>query len=168
MQNTNFVNPAFQAIFSAVSAQMPAITFAGIIGTYLITAGINIYFIPLPWLLSVPAALALQFGRFAIVFIDFLNPTGKRSIWPGLIASIATIAALVELWYSVSNLMPGNSEGIAVYLFLAMIVLSGYVLEINFIRKGYEAYSTGAKEGIPVNFRTRSNGQALPELSKTN
>ena len=167
MQNTNFVNPAFQVIFSGISAQMPAITFSGIVGTYLITAGINVYFIPLPLILSIPAALALQFGRFAIVFIDFLNVTGKRSIYPTLIASIATIAALVELYYSVFGILTDNNKAVSVYLFLGMIILSGYVLEINFIRKGHEAYQV--QQGRSDNFRTRSaNGQAMSELSKIN
>ena len=168
MQQTNFVNPAFQAIFRAVSDYMPSITFGGIIGTYLITAGINIYFIPLPLVLSIPAALALQFGRFAIVFIDFLNPTGKKSIWPGLIASTATVAALIELYYSVFSLLPSGSKAIAVYLFLAMIIVSGFVLEINFIRKGYEAYQVPKKGNFRSNGQAATNGQILPELPKVN
>ncbi len=166
MQQTNFVNPAFQAIFKAVSDFMPSITFGGIIGTYLITAGINIYFIPLPLILSIPAALALQFGRFAIVFIDFLNPTGKRSIWPGLIASTATVAALVELYYSVFSLMETGNKATAVYLFLSMIIISGFVLEINFIRKGYEAYQVSKTPNFRSNGQAAKNGQILPELPK--
>lgn len=166
---TNFVNPAFQAIFKSVTNYMPSITFGGIIGTYLITAGINVYFIPLPYLLSIPAAIALQFGRFAIVFIDFLNPTGKRSIWPSIIASTATVAALVELYYSIYTSTPNGEESIAVYLFLAMIIVSGYVLEINFIRKGYEAYGVN---GDQDNFRHTGEKSSLtkevPELQQTN
>ena len=166
---TNFVNPAFQAIFKSVTNYMPSITFGGIIGTYLITAGINVYFIPLPYVLSIPAALALQFGRFAIVFIDFLNPTGKRSNWPSIIASTATVAALVELYYSIYTSTPNGEESIAVYLFLAMIIVSGYVLEINFIRKGYEAYGVNGNQD---NFRHKGEKsnltQELPTLQQTN
>ena len=165
MRQTNFINPAFEAIFKNVSDYMPAITFIGIIGTYLITAGINVYFIPLPLILSIPAALALQFGRFAIVFIDFLHPTGKRSIYPSLIATGATIAALVELYHSVSGIMQ-QSEVIAVYLFLSMIIISGYVLELNFIRKGYEAYQAPKKDNFRSNGQAASNGQMLPELQQ--
>lgn len=165
MKQTNFINPAFEAIFRTVSEYMPVITFSGIIGTYLITAGINVFFMPLPLVLSIPAALALQFGRFAIVFIDFLNPTGTRSIYPALIATAATVAALVELYYSVNTIMQAG-ENIAVYLFLAMIIVSGYVLELNFIRKGYEAYQAPKKGNFRSNGQAATNGQILPELQQ--
>lgn len=167
---TNFVNPAFHSLFQSVTNYMPSITFGGIIGTYLITAGINIYFVPLPYLLSIPAALALQFGRFAIVFIDFLNPTGKKSSWPLIIASSATLAALVELYYSIHTSIPDVEKSVPVYLFLAMIIISGYVLEINFIRKGYEAYEVHSNQD---NFRHNtgtkgSTDQEMLKLQETN
>lgn len=140
----NFVNPAFAAIYEGITANMPAITFYGIIATYLITAALNVFFIPLPVYLAAPAALAIQFGRFAIVFMDFLNPTGRKSPWPALVATIATVTALVELAYSITGKFSGN-EFWAIFLFGGMVISMGYLLEINFISKGAEAFGMEKK-----------------------
>lgn len=143
VNSTNFQNPAFAAIFDRITASMPGITFYGIVGTYLITAALNVHFIPLPYLLSIPAALAIQFGRFAVVFMDFLNPTGTRSPWPPIIALAATGAALGELWFSLGAFEMEGNELWAVYLFGSMVIVLGFLLEINFIAKGAEAFGMG-------------------------
>lgn len=137
---SNFVNPAFREIFGAITAVMPQITFFGIIGVYLITAALNVYFIPLPVYLSVPAAIAIQFGRFAIVFMDFLNPTGRRSPWPGFIATVATVVAIIELGFSIQEMNWHGAKWWATFLFGSMAIAFGYLLEINFIAKGAEAF----------------------------
>jgi len=143
--NQKFANPAFASIFNGITAQMPGITFYGIIASYLITAALNVHFIPLPIFIAIPGALAIQFGRFAVVFMDFLNPTGTRSPWPGIVATIATVAALAELAFSLPA--SSNSEWWALMLFGSMVICSGYVLEMNFIRKGAEAFGmTGKKQ----------------------
>lgn len=146
--NRNFVNPAFAAIYDGITANMPGITFNGIVATYLVTAALNVFFIPLPWWLAAPAAAAIQFGRFAIVFMDFLNPTGRRSPWPALVATGATVAALAELAYSIQGRFEG-SEFWAILLFGGMVISMGYLLEINFIAKGAEAFGMGKKERTP-------------------
>jgi len=136
----NFKNPAFAEIYQGIESVMPQLTFYGIIAVYLITAALNVYFIPLPVYLSVPAALALQFGRFSIVFMDFLNPTGRRSPWPGTIATLATAVAITELAFSMRGFDFVGAEFWAIFLFGAMVIAFGYLLEINFISKGAEAY----------------------------
>lgn len=135
-----FVNPAFESIFDGITSQMPIITFAGIIGTYVITAGLTTYFIPLPLYLSIPAAVAIQFGRFAVVFMDFLNPTGHRSFWPPMIATTATIVASIELAFSILHLEFSDNKFWAVFLFGWMVIVFGYILELQFISKGAEAF----------------------------
>ena len=135
-----FVNPAFASIFDGITRNMPAITFYGIIATYLVTASLNVWSIPLPIYISVPAALAIQFGRFAVVFLDFLNPTGRRSTLPGVIATGATAVALIELAFSLQNLKMEGAEFWSLFLFGGMVIAFGYLLEINFIRKGAEAF----------------------------
>lgn len=137
---SKFVNPAFKEIFQGITSIMPQITFFGIIGVYLITAALNVYFIPLPVYLSVPAALAIQFGRFAIVFMDFLNPTGRRSPWPGVIATVATLVAIIELGFSIQEMQWVGSKWWSTFLFGSMAIAFGYLLEINFIAKGAEAF----------------------------
>ena len=143
----NFVNPAFLAIFKSITKFMPAITFYGIIGTYLITAALNVYFIPLPVYISVAAALAIQFGRFAIVFMDFLNPTGHRSVFPGLIATLATVVSLTELAFSIQDMGWAGPKFWSVMLFGSLMILFGYFLEINFIAKGAIAFGMSYEKG---------------------
>lgn len=139
----NFQNEAFAAIFEWITANMPALTFLGIIFIYSVTAALNVFFIPLPWYISTLAAIAIQFGRFSVVFMDFLNPTGKRSVWPPIVASVATVVAVVELAYSIQGRFVG-SEFWAIFLFGAMLISFGYLLEINFIAKGAEAFGMSA------------------------
>ena len=140
----NFNNQNFEWLFQDITSYMPKIIFTGIILTYLITAALNVYFLPLPLLLSIPASLMLQFGRFAVVFIDFLNPSDKRSKYPPRVAAIATVIALLELWFSIQGQTTGT-EFWAMFFFIGAIICFGYVLEIQFIEKGIEAYGIGIK-----------------------
>lgn len=141
----NFNNQNFEWLFQDITSSMPKIIFTGIIFTYLITAALNVYFLPLPLMLSIPASLMLQFGRFAVVFIDFLNPSDKRSKYPPRVAAIATVIALLELWFSIQGQSTG-AEFWAMFFFIGAIICFGYVLEIQFIEKGIEAYGIGVKE----------------------
>lgn len=141
----NFNNQNFEWLFQDITSSMPKIIFTGIIFTYLITAALNVYFLPLPLMLSIPASLMLQFGRFAVVFIDFLNPSDKRSKYPPRVAAIATVIALLELWFSIQGQSTG-AEFYAMFFFIGAIICFGYVLEIQFIEKGIEAYGIGVKE----------------------
>jgi len=140
----NFNNQNFEWLFQDITSSMPKIIFTGIIFTYLITAALNVYFLPLPLMLSIPASLMLQFGRFAVVFIDFLNPSDKRSKYPPRVAA-ATVIALLELWFSIQGQSTG-AEFYAMFFFIGAIICFGYVLEIQFIEKGIEAYGIGVKE----------------------
>ena len=140
-----FNNQNFEWLFQDITSSMPKIIFTGIIFTYLITAALNVYFLPLPLMLSIPASLMLQFGRFAVVFIDFLNPSDKRSKYPPRVAAIATVIALLELWFSIQGQTTG-AEFWAMFFFIGAIICFGYVLEIQFIEKGIEAYGIGVKE----------------------
>jgi hypothetical protein len=141
----NFNNQNFEWLFQDITSSMPKIIFTGIIFTYLITAALNVYFLPLPLMLSIPASLMLQFGRFAVVFIDFLNPSDKRSKYPPRVAAAATVIALLELWFSIQGQSTG-AEFYAMFFFIGAIICFGYVLEIQFIEKGIEAYGIGVKE----------------------
>ena len=151
--NKNFQNRAFEDLFGSITANMPALTFFGIILTYGITAALNVYFLPLPALYAIPAALAVQFGRFAVVFTDFLNPTGKRSQWPPIIATGATVVALIEFGYSVQDMQLEtawtNARYWSVYLFGSMLIVFGYILELNFISKGAEGYGMQRSRVMP-------------------
>lgn len=165
MSNNNFLNPAFEDIFEGITSRMPAITFYGIIGIYIVTAALNMFFIPLPIWLSAPASIAIVFARFSIVFMDFLNPTGRRSPYPALVATLATGVACIELYFSAQPYFSGV-EFYAVYLFGAMLIGMGYLLEINFIAKGAEAFgmvSAEKRKGATHKARPVPRGAIEPE-----
>lgn len=163
-QTKGFVNPAFASIFDGITRNMPAITFWGILATYGVTAALNVWSIPLPVYISIPAALAIQFGRFAIVFVDFLNPTGKRSTLPAIIATAATVVALLELSFSLQHLKMEGAEYWSMFLFGGMVIMFGYLLEINFIKKGAEAFglTNEAQQGAATGLMYQAPAQALP------
>ena len=142
--NHNFQSDTFRELMEGITRNVPALMFFGIVVTYAVTAMLNIHVIPLPAMIAIPAAIMIQFGRFAVVFMDFLNPTGNRSKWPPAIATFATIVALIELGFSIQDMAEASSWSQArywsVYLFGAMLIGFGYILELNFIEKGAEAY----------------------------
>ena len=160
----NFNNQNFEWLFDDITCTMPKIIFVGIILTYAITAALNVYFLPLPLLLSIPASLMLQFGRFAIVFIDFLNPSSKRSVYPPKVAAIATVVALLELFFSIQGQATG-AEFYAMFFFIGTIICFGYVLEIQFIEKGIEAYGIGMK--APRKRNVQSKGKEPVQMNTT-
>ncbi|WP_421798497.1 hypothetical protein [Haliscomenobacter sp.] len=145
--NQQFVNPAFAEIFDGITARMPRITFYGIIVTYLITAGLNVYTIHLPLYVSIPTALAIQYGRFAVVFKNFLNPLGTRSRIPEAIATLATVVSVAELAYSLQNMGLKDSGFWSVFLFGTMVIAFGYILEMGFIDEGAKAFGMTHKQG---------------------
>jgi len=142
--NQNFQNEAFREIYEGITKNMPAVAFFGILVTYAITAMLNVHFMPLPLAIAAPAAIMIQFGRFSVVFMDFLNPTGQRSKWPPIIATVATVVAIVELGFSIQDIQISEGWNAArywsVFLFGTMLISVGYILELNFITKGAEAY----------------------------
>ena len=160
----NFNNQNFEWLFDDITSTMPKIIFVGIILTYAITAALNVYFLPLPLMLSIPASLMLQFGRFAIVFIDFLNPSTKRSKYPPKVAAIATVVALLELFFSIQGQATG-AEFYAMFFFIGTIICFGYVLEIQFIEKGIEAYGIGMK--APRKRNVPSKGKEPVQMNTT-
>ena len=143
-QQHNFQSDTFRELMEGITRNIPALMFFGIVVTYAVTAMLNIHVIPLPPMIAIPAAIMIQFGRFAVVFMDFLNPTGNRSKWPPAIATFATIVALIELGFSIQDMAEASGWSVArywsVYLFGAMLIGFGYILELNFIEKGAEAY----------------------------
>ena len=143
-QNHNFQSDTFRELMEGITRNIPALMFFGIVITYVVTAMLNIHVIPLPPMIAIPAAVMIQFGRFAVVFMDFLNPTGFRSKYPPVIATVATVVALVELGFSVQDIQEAQGWTAArywsVYLFGSMLIGFGYILELNFIAKGVEAY----------------------------
>jgi hypothetical protein len=130
-------NPAFLKLLAKIQKVIPNVMFIWILITYLITAIINIYFIPLPLWITIPVALIIQGSRFLVVFLNFLNnPQIYKSDIPSKIALFATILALVELLFTLMNRSATITENASIYLFFATIILFGYFLEVHFMKMG--------------------------------
>jgi hypothetical protein len=84
--------------------------------------------------------------------MDFLNPTKGRSPFPPKIALGATVIALIEVFFGLMEKYSG-SEFITMFFFVGTIVCFGYLLEINFVNKGVEAY--GLEEPKVIKRRKR-------------
>lgn len=135
----NFTNTQFKWTFESISDNIPTIMLITILLTYGINAYLTAMFLPLDFWLAIIAASILQLGRFAVVFMDFLNPTKGRSTYPPKIALGATIVALIEIFFGLQEHYEGG-EYITMFLFVGTIIVFGYLLEINFVDKGVEAY----------------------------
>jgi hypothetical protein len=135
----NFTNTQFKWTFESISDNIPTIMLITILLTYGINAYLTAIFLPLDFWLAIIAASILQLGRFAVVFMDFLNPTKGRSTYPPKIALGATIVALIEIFFGLQEHYEGG-EYITMFLFVGTIIVFGYLLEINFVDKGVEAY----------------------------
>jgi hypothetical protein len=135
----NFTNTQFKWTFESISDNIPTIMLVTILLTYGINAYLTAIFLPLDFWLAIIAASILQLGRFAVVFMDFLNPTKGRSTYPPKIALGATIVALIEIFFGLQEHYEAG-EFITMFLFVGTIIVFGYLLEINFVDKGVEAY----------------------------
>lgn len=140
-------NEAFAAQYDSITAKLPSQTFYAIIFSYIATAGLNCYAIHLPLFLSVPLSLAIQSLRYLSVFTPFLNPHGRASHLPEIIAFGASLLALFELSFSLQAMGKTGNEFWSLFLFGAAIVVLSMVLEIQFIAAGKKAFGlTGEKK----------------------
>lgn len=152
-------NAAFASLFDSITAKLPNLTFLAIIFAYLVTAGLNCWAIHLPIFLSVPLSLAIQSLRFLCVFTPFLNPHGRASHLPEVIALSASILALFELSFSLQAMSLTGNEFWSLFLFGAAILVLSMVLELQFISAGKKAFGLTAKN---VNEVGAVSNQVLP------
>ena len=144
-------NPAFVKLLEKIQKVIPNVMFIWIFITYLITAIINIYFLPLPLWITIPISLVIQGSRFLVVFMNFLNnPTIFKSNMPSKIALLATILALIELLFTLMNRTATITENASIFLFFGNIVIFGYFLEINFVKMGETVLSQPVISAVEV------------------
>jgi hypothetical protein len=105
----NFTNIQFKWTFESIADNIPTIMLLTIILTYGVNAYLTAIFLPINFWVALAATSILQLGRFAVVFMDFLNPTKGRSPYPPKIALGATIIALIELFFGLQdNILAAN------------------------------------------------------------
>lgn len=160
-------NQAFADQYEAISARLPSMTFWAIIFSYAATAALNVWAIHLPMYISVPLAIAIQALRFLTVFTPFLNPHGKASHLPEVIAVGASILAMFELSFSIQALGKIGVEFWSIFLFGAAILVLSMILEIQFINQGKKAFglvgnaSTKQASGGAVSTTNAQNQNAI-------
>ena len=130
-------NPAFVKLLEKIQRVIPNVIFIWIFITYLITAIISIYSIPLPLYMTIPISIIIQGSRFLVVFGNFLyiSEVHKSEI-PSKIALFATLLALGELIFTLVGNDDTFAEKAAIFSFLSSIILMGYWLEIHFVKMG--------------------------------
>ena len=139
-------NQAFAQLFDNITAKLPGLTFWAILFSYVATAGLNCWAIHLPLFLSVPLSLAIQSLRFLCVFTPFLNPFGRASHLPEVIALAASVLALFELGFSLQAMGLTGNEFWSLFLFGAAILILSMTLELQFISQGKKAFGLTAQK----------------------
>lgn len=163
----NWTNQAFASLFDSITSKLPNLTFWAIIFAYLATAGLNCYAIHLPIYLSVPLSLAIQSLRFLCVFTPFLNPSGRASHLPEIIAVGASLLSLFELSFSLQALGEVDANFWSLFLFGAAILVLSMVLELQFISAGKKAFGLTAQKvtggGAVANHVQQQPSSPLPD-----
>ena len=139
-------NQAFAELFGNITAKLPGLTFWAILFSYVATAALNCYAVHLPLYLSVPLSLAIQSLRFLTVFTPFLNPHGRASHLPEVIALSASVLALFELSFSLQAMGETGVEFWSLFLFGSAILVLSMILELQFISQGKKAFGLTAQK----------------------
>ena len=143
--------PEFLNLLSFIKRILPACTIFFILVSYLVIAIINSLFLPFHWSLSLLTGLILSFGRFLMIFTEFLSDsmTNNKNLWQKIVAGILTFIGLVELYISLKNQYP--DQFIPIFLNIGAIIILGYSLELSFLEKSrYPAQTILTENSIKV------------------
>lgn len=139
-------NQAFAELFGAITAKLPSMTFWAILFSYGATAGLNSWAVHLPLFLSIPLSIAIQTLRFLTVFTPFLNPHGRASHLPEVIALGASIVSMFEYSFALQAMGFTGAEFWSLFLFGAAILVLSMILELQFINQGKKAFGLTAQK----------------------
>jgi hypothetical protein len=142
--------PEFLNLLNLIKRILPACTIFFILVSYLVIAILNSLFLPFPWTLSLLTGLILSFGRFLMLFTEFLSDsmTNNKNKWQKIVAGILTFIGLVELYISLKNQYP--DQFIPVFLNIGAIIILGYALELSFLEKSRYPTETILTDNIKV------------------
>ena len=132
--------PEFLNLLNLIKRILPACTIFFILVSYLVIAILNSFFLPFHWSLSLLAGIILSFGRFLMIFTEFLSDsmTNNKNKWQKIVAGILTFIGLIELYLSLKTFYP--DQFIPIFLNIGAIIILGYALELSFLEKS--RYST--------------------------
>jgi hypothetical protein len=115
--------PELENLTKIIKRILPAATILFILVSYLIMSIVNTLFLDLPKILAVLCSFTLAFGRFLIIFTNFLREgaENRKTQWEKIVGGILTVVSLIELYISSKNLNPINF--LPVYLNISTIIL---------------------------------------------
>ena len=142
--------PEFLNLLSFIKRILPACTIFFIMVSYLVIAILNSLFLPFHWSLSLLAGIILSFGRFLMIFTEFLSDsmTNNKNLWQKVVAGILTFIGIVELYLSLKTFYP--DQFIPVFLNVGAIIILGYALELSFLEKSRYPTETILTDNIKV------------------
>jgi hypothetical protein len=142
--------PEFLNLLSFIKRILPACTIFFILVSYLVIAIINSFFLPFHWSLSLLAGIILSFGRFLMIFTEFLSDsmTNNKNLWQKVVAGVLTIIGLIELYLSLKTFYP--DQFIPIFLNIGAIIILGYALELSFLEKSRYPTKTILTDNIKV------------------
>ena len=142
--------PEFLNLLNLIKRILPACTIFFILVSYLVIAILNSFFLPFHWSLSLLAGIILSFGRFLMIFTEFLSDsiTKNNNLWQKVVAGILTFIGIVELYISLKNHYP--VQFIPIFLNIGAIIILGYALELSFLEKSRYPTETILTDNIKV------------------
>jgi len=142
--------PEFLNLLNFIKKILPVCTIFFILVSYLVIAILNSLFLPFHWTLSLLTGLILSFGRFLMIFTEFLSDsmTNNKNKWQKIVAGILTVISLVELYISLKSHYP--DQFIPVFLNVGAIIILGYALELSFLEKSRYPTETILTDNIKV------------------
>lgn len=143
---TEFLN-----LLNLIKRILPVCTIFFILVSYLVIAILNSLFLPFHWTLSLLTGLILSFGRFLMIFTEFLSDsiTNNKNLWQKIVAGFLTVMGIIELYISLKSNYP--NQFIPVFLNIGAIIILGYALELSFLEKSrYPAQTILTDNSIKV------------------
>jgi len=142
--------PEFLNLLNFIKRILPVCTIFFILVSYLVIAILNSLFLPFHWSLSLLTGIILSFGRFLMIFTEFLSDlmTNNKNKWQKIVAGILTVIGLIELYLSLKTFYP--DQFIPVFLNIGAIIILGYALELSFLEKSRYPTETILLDNIKV------------------
>lgn len=153
----NTPTSALENLTNLIKRVLPAATILFILVSYLIMSVVNTLFLDLPKVLAVLCSFTLAFGRFLIIFTNFLQDgtESKKVSWEKIVGGILTVVSLIELYISSKSMYP--NKFLPIFLNISSIILVGFFLELSFLEKSKKSVQI-KKEVIQNLDKSLSNG----------
>jgi hypothetical protein len=139
------INNDFKAVVTGVRKNLPVAYIIGVIANYLVNgAAVALFLYPIlsrvlgpgGGVLAIVGALVIQFFRALIVLTDELHFAQRSTrLLVNWVAFGMTVFSSVEAWHLAKAAGLATNEFWSIFLFLFGVVIGGFILEVNLIKK---------------------------------